>query len=163
MSDDPLIKRQGGQIPLDLKPLVDFSYDNFLTAPSNQNAFDMITAWPNWPAPVLLLLGPEGVGKTHLGQAWAAAADGVCVDDADKADETDLFSEINQALKGETSSLLLCSQKPPSLWNVQFKDLFSRLKNIPVITILEPDDEKPSPHIANIVRTLRARDYAGCA
>ena len=43
-------------------------------APSNSAALRLIESWPDWPAPVVLLSGPAGSGKTHLAHIWAARA-----------------------------------------------------------------------------------------
>jgi len=41
---------------------------------SNEKAYATIERWPAWPDPALILLGPAGSGKTHLGAIWAAMA-----------------------------------------------------------------------------------------
>jgi len=50
-----------------------------------------------------MLIGPQGCGKTHLGQAWATKTGGMFVDDASTSEEEALFAIMNQALNGETS------------------------------------------------------------
>jgi chromosomal replication initiation ATPase DnaA len=66
--------RQPRQLALDLAPAPGFDRENFLVSGSNEHAYRMIEAWPDWPDPVLLLIGPPGAGKSHLGAIWAAAA-----------------------------------------------------------------------------------------
>ena len=63
------------QIPLNLRPDAPYSFQTFYETPSNQDALALVKAYPNWPSPILLLLGPKGSGKTHLGEAWAQAHD----------------------------------------------------------------------------------------
>ncbi|HYE00256.1 MAG TPA: DnaA/Hda family protein [Alphaproteobacteria bacterium] len=46
--------------------------EDFLVAASNSEAVSWLDAWPDWPAPVLVLHGPPGCGKTHLMQVWRA-------------------------------------------------------------------------------------------
>ncbi|MEL6688650.1 MAG: DnaA/Hda family protein, partial [Pseudomonadota bacterium] len=65
------------QIPLDLTPDPDFTFERFIEAPSNAGALAVVRTWPAWPAPAILLLGPEGTGKTHLGEAWLKQSHGV--------------------------------------------------------------------------------------
>lgn len=145
------------QIPMDLIPDPDFTFDSFIQAPSNQGALNVVQAWPAWPAPAVLLLGPEGTGKTHLGEAWLAQSHGIFIDDAHTRSEEDLFAFINRALRGEIPGLLLASRVPPSDWGVGLPDLRSRLSAMPKIELFEPDDESLRP-ITRILFERRGRD-----
>jgi hypothetical protein len=51
-----------------------FAREDFLPAPSNLDALAAIELWPNWSSRMLMLVGPEGAGKSHLGAIWARAA-----------------------------------------------------------------------------------------
>lgn len=145
--------RKTGQIPLDLTPRPDFTFERFIPAPSNAGALNVVQRWPAWPAPAMMLLGPEGTGKTHLGTAWAETSSGVFVDDAHTRDDGDLFGKINRALRGEIPGLLLASRTPPSEWGVTLADLKSRLGAMPVMQLHEPDDDSLKP----ITRALFAQ------
>ena len=46
----------------------------FPAAPANAEALRAIEAWPDWAGRMLLLIGPAGSGKSHLGAIWARAA-----------------------------------------------------------------------------------------
>ena len=138
------------QIPLDLSPTTPNSFDNFLISDSNTAAVKLVRAWPEWPTPIVMIIGPDGSGKTHLGQAWAHETKAIFIDDARQISETELFTVLNQALNGEISGLLLADKMAPSAWNITMPDLRSRLKNIPLAIIQEPDDEILEP----IVRRL---------
>ena len=48
--------------------------DNFLEGPANASALALIDGWPDWPNRVMLLVGPEGSGKSHLAAIWAEQA-----------------------------------------------------------------------------------------
>src|ERR1700750_1897731 len=48
--------------------------DNFLEGPANEAALALIESWPDWPNRVMLLVGPEGAGKSHLAAIWAEQA-----------------------------------------------------------------------------------------
>jgi len=134
-----------GQIPLDLTPAPDFTFDSFIEAPSNAGAFNVVRGWPAWPAPAMMLVGPEGTGKTHLGQAWLAVSQGEFVDDADGMAEDALFAAINRALRGDIPGLLLAARRAPSQWGVSMPDLNSRLGAMPVMQLHEPDDDSLHP------------------
>ena len=144
------------QIPLDLTPAPDFTFDAFIEAPSNAEALSMLRAWPGWPAPALLLIGPEGSGKTHLGEAWLARSHSVFIDDAHTRTDDALFGFINRALRGEIPGLLLASRVAPDEWGVQLPDLRSRLSAMPKIVLHEPDDESLRP-IARALFERRGR------
>ena len=59
--------------------------EDFWVAPSNADAVSWIDRWRAWTHPVLVLHGPPGCGKTHLGQVFMAATEGVSLASADLA------------------------------------------------------------------------------
>lgn len=149
------------QLPLDLAVAAGRSRDDLLVTQSNAAAVALIDRWPDWPAPVVVLAGPVGAGKSHLAAIWkeaaqafearaaavggdaveAAAAGPVLVEDADagELDEAGLFHLINAVRAGGTS-LLLTARRFPAAWGVQLPDLVSRLKAATTVEIAEPDD-----------------------
>ena len=138
------------QIPLDLSPQKAHSFANFLISESNAAAVKVVRAWPDWPSPILMLIGPQGCGKSHIGQAWIAETGGIFIDDTSHADEGDLFAIMNQALNGEISGLLLADRHAPSKWSIDMPDLRSRLTNTPLALIDEHDDEILEPIIRRL-------------
>src|SRR5246127_5046107 len=48
--------------------------DNFLEGPANAAALGLVESWPEWPARTMLLVGPEGSGKSHLAAIGAEQA-----------------------------------------------------------------------------------------
>ena len=62
------------QLALDLPVEPRFGREDFLVSPSNATAWETVEHWPQWPDRVMLLLGPVGAGKSHLGAIWAARA-----------------------------------------------------------------------------------------
>lgn len=151
-----------GQLVFDLPLEPSFSRENFLVSPSNEAAWTLFEAWPNWPGRMLLLLGPTGAGKSHLGAIWAetasarivpaaelASADlqalsqapAILVEDADRAQgiEKELFHLINLAA-GSGAYLAVTARAWPDSWGLQTKDLLSRLRRAPAVEIGEPDD-----------------------
>jgi chromosomal replication initiation ATPase DnaA len=149
------------QLPLPLPHEPSFAREDFLAAPENMAALAMIDAWPRWPSPVMLLLGPPGSGKSHLGAIFvgATAAKAVAgrdlgavdadaatvgpsllIDDADAvgATEAPLFHLLNFARQRGTS-VLMTARAPPDLWGVATPDLLSRLRLAPIVEIGPPE------------------------
>jgi chromosomal replication initiation ATPase DnaA len=134
------------------------SLHEFVRGPSNAEAVAAVEAWPAWRDGCLALIGPKGVGKSHLARAWATAVDAVIVDaqapdvhaaagrpvlleDADRGVSTEgLFHLINLAAR-DGGGLLLTGRTRPSTWPTALPDLRSRLNAFPVAEIAPPDDE----------------------
>lgn len=133
------------QIPLNLRPEGRQRFSTFHVTPGNESAVAMLQARERWPSGAMLLLGPIGSGKTHLGQAWAAKFQGEFFDDAHLAREPALFDAINRALAGQSFGLLLASHLSPKAWGVQIPDLNSRLLAMPTISLAEHDEESLEP------------------
>lgn len=138
------------QIPFDLSPQPHHSFANFLISDSNAAAVKAVRAWPDWPAPILLIIGPQGCGKTHIGQAWATETGGLFVDDASRIEDGKLFAVMNQALNGEIKGLLLADRHPLAAWDIGLPDLRSRLINTPLAVIDEHDDDILEPIIRRL-------------
>ncbi|HKP79919.1 MAG TPA: chromosomal replication initiator DnaA, partial [Phenylobacterium sp.] len=45
------------------------SFGDFARGPSNAEALAAVEAWPAWRDGCLVLVGPEGAGKSHLARA----------------------------------------------------------------------------------------------
>lgn len=147
------------QLPLAFPASEGLSREHLVVSAANAAAVRLVDHWPDWPSPLVLLVGPAGAGKSHLGAIWresagaaevpadaVAAAVGdlrgpVLVEDCDRAglDETGLFHLINAARAGG-HALLLTARTRPAGWRVTLPDLASRLKAATVVEIAEPDD-----------------------
>lgn len=146
------------QLRLMFRRPVSYALDAFVRGPSNAQAIATLDSWPNWHGGALALVGPEGVGKTHLARHWAEAAKAVVLDrsapevetatsrpalveDVDRGvgDEA-LFHLINMAAH-QGGGLLLTARTPPAQWPAALPDLRSRLNALPVAVLEEPDDE----------------------
>jgi chromosomal replication initiation ATPase DnaA len=137
--------------------------DNFLEGPANAAGLALIDAWPGWPAHTMWLTGPEGSGKSHLAAIWAeeagarsttahalaaaevpaALATGALVVEDMKAgsfDERALFHLLNLA-REEQAYVLITARELPSSFAIDLRDLRSRLRALPAISITEPDDQ----------------------
>lgn len=139
-----------------------FSRDDFLDGPCNAAGLALIERWPDWPSRVMMLVGAEGSGKSHLAAIWAKdagaritaahtltaatvptelATGALVVEDVDPAsvDERALFHLLNLAREHE-AFVLMTARRPPSSFEIGLRDLRSRLRALPVVTLDQPDD-----------------------
>lgn len=154
------------QLPLDLGHRSASGREDFLLAPCNSDAVAWIDLWPEWPAPALILHGPESCGKSHLAAVWADGAKALRVDPArlaasdardvwkdrtgcvldgadvcigDRAAETTLFHMYNMA-KDEGRTMLVTFRTAPIRQEFTLPDLASRLRAAPAAMIQAPDE-----------------------
>jgi chromosomal replication initiation ATPase DnaA len=137
--------------------------DNFLEGPANEAGLALIDRWPDWPNRIMLLVGPEGSGKSHLAAIWAEeagarstsahaltatavpgalATGALVVEDLKSADfdERAMFHLMNLA-REDDAAVLITARAPPSAFEVELRDLRSRLRTVPVVSLLAPDDQ----------------------
>jgi chromosomal replication initiation ATPase DnaA len=150
------------QLALALDHPVSFAREDFLRGPSNVAAAALIERWPDWPDRIVALIGPEGSGKSHLAAIWAEATGArvlaakllstvnvpgalatgaLVVEDLEPAslDEQALFHLINLA-REERAYVLLTSRSSVANFPVTIRDLASRLRAAPIVTVTAPDD-----------------------
>lgn len=151
------------QLTLELPVRTAQGREDFFVSPANAVALAQLDDWQNWPQGKLILVGPEGAGKTHLAHVWAGitgarivtAADlptldipdighPVVVEDADQiAGDTEaekaLFHLHNLVL-ADGGQLLLTARRAPRLWPLALPDLRSRLEATASATLNPPDD-----------------------
>jgi chromosomal replication initiation ATPase DnaA len=155
------MKGRGRQLVLELPHRQALGRDDFLVTGSNSAAVALIDHWPDWPAHAAIIVGPPGSGKSHLVEVWRQSSKATRVqasdvrvetapellksgaaaieDSAPPLNERGLFHLLNLA-KQQDSSVLLTAGTRPEHWKIALPDLLSRLKAIPVLEILPPDD-----------------------
>ncbi len=139
-----------------------FAREDFLAGPSNAAALAMIERWPDWPARAVVLVGPEGSGKSHLAAIWARTAGArsiashaiaaatvptalatgaLVIEDLREGagEEAALFHLLNLA-REQGDYVLITARTPPSAWTLRLRDLASRLRAAPTVTLAAPDD-----------------------
>ena len=137
--------------------------DNFLEGPANDAALSLIESWPDWPNRVMLLVGPEGSGKSHLAAIWAEqagarsisahaldpsavpgalATGALVVEDLRPVDfdERAMFHLLNLA-REDGAYILITARVPPSAYEIELRDLRSRLRAVPTVFLAPPDDQ----------------------
>ncbi|HZC96994.1 MAG TPA: chromosomal replication initiator DnaA [Bradyrhizobium sp.] len=156
------VRVQPRQLAFALPHAESLSRDNFMEGPANEAGLALIDSWPDWPNRIMLLVGPEGSGKSHLAAIWAEQAgaraiaaraltgDGVpgalatgalVVEDLKPGqfDERAMFHLLNLARQDE-AFVLVTARIPPSAFEVELRDLRSRLRAVPTVSLLPPDD-----------------------
>jgi chromosomal replication initiation ATPase DnaA len=134
--------------------------EDFFVSDSNADAHAMIAGGLRWPEGKLVLVGPEGSGKTHLARIWQGIAGAERKDARDlgpdmphpgvavvveslemlpREAETALFHLHNQ-LMATGGRLLLTSDRPPARWGIRLPDLASRMQATTVVRLNPPDD-----------------------
>jgi chromosomal replication initiation ATPase DnaA len=128
---------------------------DFMPAESNRAALAWLARWPAWPAPALVLYGPPGCGKSHLGRAWAAQSGAQSLDPASLPDEPPRAALLDPAppvadelallrlyhrVAEQGGHLLLTARAPVAAWDLRLPDLASRLRAAPAVAIEPPDD-----------------------
>lgn len=150
------------QLALSLGHEVSFARDDFLEGPSNAAALAFVTRWPDWASLNLLMVGPQGSGKTHLASMWAGeagarvisarlldqesvptalATGALVIEDLAPGnfDERALFHVLNLA-RAERAYVLLTARSATTGWTLNVPDLTSRLREIATVTLTLPDD-----------------------
>jgi chromosomal replication initiation ATPase DnaA len=156
------VRVQPRQLAFALPHAESLTRDNFLEGPANEAALSLVESWPDWPNRVMFLVGPEGSGKSHLAAIWAElagarstsahaltatavpgalATGALVVEDLKPSgfDERAMFHLLNLA-REDDASVLITARVPPSAFEVELRDLKSRLRAVPVVSLLEPDD-----------------------
>jgi chromosomal replication initiation ATPase DnaA len=154
---------QPRQLALALPHAESLSRDDFLEGPANASALSLIDSWPDWPNRTMLLAGPEGSGKSHLAAIWAGeagarsttahaltaaavpgalATGALVIEDLNPSgfDERAMFHLINLA-REDQAFVLITARVPPAAFQMELRDLRSRLRAVPVVTLLPPDDQ----------------------
>jgi len=157
------VRVQPRQLAFALPHAESLTRDNFLEGPANEAGLALIESWPDWPNRIMLLVGPEGSGKSHLAAIWAEAAGArsipahaltpnavpgalatgaLVVEDLKPGDfdERAMFHLMNLAREDE-ASILITARMAPSAFEVELRDLRSRLRAVPTAPLLPPDDQ----------------------
>jgi chromosomal replication initiation ATPase DnaA len=119
--------------------LPEASETDFLVSDSNARAVQQLEHWATWPVMAALLVGPRKSGRSLLARIFAAKNGATIIDDAERADEADIFHAWNDA-QGARRPLLIVADAAPPLWEVTLPDLRSRLAASPLLEIGPPDD-----------------------
>lgn len=156
------VRVQPRQLALALPHAESLTRDNFMEGPANAAGLSLIESWPDWPNRIMLLVGPEGSGKSHLAAIWAErsgaratsahaltaasvpgalATGALVVEDLKPAefDDRAMFHLLNLA-REDGAYVLITARLAPAAFEIELRDLKSRLRAVPVVSLLPPDD-----------------------
>lgn len=152
------------QLPLPLPHRPALGPDDFLVGASNARAIEAIDRYPDWPNPVLIVIGPAGSGKTHLAHVFRSVTAAETLDIADIRAETlaghfnapaliledvadvsalpepDAFFLLVDTAQRRRLPLLITSRSPVSDWRIARADTLSRLGLAQSVRLDPPDD-----------------------
>jgi len=138
--------------------------EDFLTGTANKKAKKLITSWPDWPSNIVVLIGPQGSGKSHLAAIWSQMSNApiihsrciTCYNPTGIACDKPLVIEIDEDHVSEIAQEFLffivntinihgnyavvTSRLPISSYKLVIPDLASRLRAALPLTLDEPDD-----------------------
>jgi hypothetical protein len=133
------MKRPADQIALPLDwPQTD-EETRFIVSEANREAFEHFRRWSMWPVRATVLTGPRRSGRTLLARTFVERVGGRLVDQAERADEEELFHAWNDAQDSGLPLVMIADEVPPA-WAPRLPDLRTRLAITPVATIGQPDD-----------------------
>jgi chromosomal replication initiation ATPase DnaA len=149
-----------GQLTLELGHTTSHDEADFLVGEGNALAYGRILAFPHWPDPMTLLVGPAKSGKSHLarifadrsGARYAGIADlealateggtvPLIVEDVDRLgyDEAGLFHLLNQSMR-EQRPILLTAREDIANWPLATDDVRSRARRATAYSLELTDD-----------------------
>lgn len=167
------------QFAFDLPHDPRFGEEDYLVGPSNAEAHALVLSWPDWPDRILLLVGAEGAGKSHLAAIWReragalAGADAgdligaagevpLLLEDADREgeDETAVFHLLNAVRERGGALLVTALETPHPSWPT-LPDLASRLRALPVARLGQPDEATVIAMLVKLLDDRQLRVEAG--
>lgn len=149
------------QLTFDLPVRTSLERGDFFVSDANALAVARLEDVTTWTSHKMVLAGPEGAGKTHLGHVWAEAQGGAVLmlgdleaaevvhittalavevpDVLDPAAEQTLF-HLHNHMAGAALPLLMIARAPPARWPLVLPDLKSRMEATDMVQIAPPDD-----------------------
>jgi hypothetical protein len=110
-----------------------------IVSDANREAFEHFRKWSLWPVKATMLTGPRRSGRSLLARGFVERVGGRLIDQADRADEEELFHAWNAAQESGRPLVMIVDRSPPE-WAISLPDLRTRIAVTPIARIREPDD-----------------------
>lgn len=149
------------QLTLDLPVRTSLERGDFFVSDANALAVARLEDVSTWTSNKMVLAGPEGAGKTHLGHVWAEATGGALLalaevqaedvvhvtsalameipETFDAEGEQTLF-HLHNHMAASALPLLMIARTAPARWPLALPDLKSRMEATDLVQIAPPDD-----------------------
>lgn len=149
------------QLIFDVSLRAKYNPEDFMVSQSNREAFDYISAWPNWLDMGVFLFGPKSCGKTHLSHVWRDRSQATFIkaknigqikpfdmppavvvediQDITPEGAENLFHLYNNLYQNK-GTLVVTADRPLSDLNLSLQDLRSRLSRLVALQIKTPDE-----------------------
>ena len=150
------------QLLLNFNHKQNFNYNDFYVSSSNYYPFKLIETWPNWEKNIVNIYGEKNSGKSHLIGIFKQKNNAKIINDnyfvnndiktlkayeniildnfQNQIDEKTLYSLIN-LVDQDNKYLIITSRKPIISFNFELNDLISRINNLLLAEIKNPDDD----------------------
>lgn len=158
------------QIPFDFVPRTYMGREDFMVAPCNREAFNLVDSWPKWLTQGMIIYGPKGCGKSHLANLFAdkvkifadkpikvslidagrinlrnvnkiaSENQSIVVENLTPKANAEALFHLFNLYNTEGRYMLWTAETAPSRMSFALKDLQSRLNMLPSVEIKEPDD-----------------------
>jgi hypothetical protein len=110
-----------------------------IVSDANREAFEHFRKWSLWPVKATMLTGPRRSGRSLLARGFVERVGGRLIDQADRADEEELFHAWNAAQESGRPLVMIVDRSTPE-WAISLPDLRTRIAVTPIARIREPDD-----------------------
>ncbi len=165
------------QITLNFAHTPSLSELDFIVSDANRLAFEHIIAYPNWPQPMSLIIGPKSSGKSHLAKIWQERSNAIfttkdniqfiagakknqpiLIEDIDiiNYDEKQLFHLLNRSIR-EAIPILMTAKEEIINWPYKTNDLLSRARLATSFFVQAADDEQLSLMFAKLFADRQLR------
>lgn len=158
------------QIPFDFVPRTYMGREDFMVAPCNREAFNLVDSWPKWLTQGMIIYGPKGCGKSHLANLFAdkvkifadkpikvslidagrinlrnvnkiaSENQSIVIENLTPKANAEALFHLFNLYNTEGRYMLWTAETAPSRMSFALKDLQSRLNMLPSVEIKEPDD-----------------------
>ena len=150
------------QLVMPFGPSTSYEAADFIRGTGNEEAFDLIARFPDWPYSIVLVHGPKGCGKTHISHVFASRAGATflaigrigtapadqlltgnhawVLDGVEDVGDAPALAQLINHVRARGDYLLMTARHAAKELPFTLPDLTSRLLALPAIRLGAPDD-----------------------